>query len=198
MKRHIREIEDSVYKEFIQDLLNTYPTFKEDKYKFEPVDDLSSDETYKNKYLRLQNTIRLSNSVRENTNMYGKNPKMKTKLQELINQLVREELSLMEKKKKKEEPIDLDLDIDTPTGDEDINIDSTTSPADDTMDLEMDSSMDMGGGTGDEKEIGNHLQAALEAAKKLPDSETKSKLIRQIGNTALFFLKTQIPTGDQG
>jgi hypothetical protein len=64
-----------------------------------------------------------------------------------------------------------------------------------------DASMDAGGmdmgGSGDEKEIGNHLQAALEAAKRMPDSETKSKLIRQIGNTALFFLKTQIPTGDQ-
>jgi hypothetical protein len=66
------------------------------------------------------------------------------------------------------------------------------------MDLGMDSGMDMGGGTGDGKEIGNHLQAALEAAKNMPYSETKSKLIRQIGNTALFFLKTQIPTGDQG
>jgi len=27
----------------------------------------------------------------------------------------------------------------------------------------------------------------------MPDSENKNKLIRQIGNTALFFLKTQIP-----
>jgi hypothetical protein len=123
---------------------------------------------------------------------------MKNKLKEVISQLVREEFSLMEKKKKKEEPIDLDLDLDTPAGEEDINID--TAPSSDTadMDLGVDTSMDMGGGTGDEKEIGNHLQAALEAAKKLPDSETKSKLIRQIGNTALFFLKTQIPTGDQG
>jgi len=124
---------------------------------------------------------------------------MEDKFRKAIAQLVREELSLMEKKKKKEEePMDLDLDIETPTGDEDINIDDTAAPADDTMDLGMDSSMDMGGGTGDGKEIGNHLQAALEAAKNMPDSETKSKLIRQIGNTALFFLKTQIPTGDQG
>lgn len=122
---------------------------------------------------------------------------MKNKLREVISQLVHEELSLMEKKKKKEEePMDLDLNIDTPTGDEDINIDDTTAvPSDDTMDMDLGADM---GGTGDEKEIGNHLQAALEAAKKLPDSETKSKLIRQIGNTALFFLKTQIPTGDQG
>jgi len=121
---------------------------------------------------------------------------MEDKLRKVIAQLVREELSLVEKKKKKEEPIDLDLDIDTPTGDENINIDDTAVPSDDTM--SMDLGADMGRGTGDEKEIGNHLQAALEAAKKLPDSETKSKLIRQIGNTALFFLKTQIPTGDQG
>ena len=123
---------------------------------------------------------------------------MKTKLHKLINQLVREEFSLMEKKKKKEEPIDLDLDIDTPAGDEELNLD--VAPADDTSDMDMGADtgdMNMGG-SGDEKEIGNHLQAALEAAKKLPDSETKSKLIRQIGNTALFFLKTQIPTGDQG
>jgi hypothetical protein len=126
---------------------------------------------------------------------------MEDKFRKAISQLVREELSLMEKKKKKkEEPIDLDLDIETPTGDEDINIDDTAAPADDTMgmDLGTDNGMDMSGGTGDGKEIGNHLQAALEAAKNMPDSETKSKLIRQIGNTALFFLKTQIPTGDQG
>ena len=123
---------------------------------------------------------------------------MENTLKKVITQLVREEISLMEKKKKKEEPMDLDLNIDTPTGDENINIDDTAAPADDTMDLGVDSSMDMGGGTGSEKEIGTHLQAALEAAKNMPDSETKSKLIRQIGNTALFFLKTQIPTGDQG
>ena len=126
------------------------------------------------------------------------NKKMKNKLQELINQLVREELSLMEKKKKKEEePMDLNLDIDTPAGDEELNLD--TAPADDTLDMNMGTdtgNLDMGG-SGDGKEIGDHLQAALEAAKRMPDSETKSKLIRQIGNTALFFLKTQIPTGDQ-
>jgi hypothetical protein len=45
---------------------------------------------------------------------------MEDKLRKVIAQLVREELSLVEKKKKKEEPIDLDLDIDTPTGDENI------------------------------------------------------------------------------
>jgi len=57
--------------------------------------------------------------------------------------------------------------------------------------------MDMSGGDSTEKTIGKGLQMALDAAKQLPDSETKSKLIRQIGNTALFFLKTQIPTGSE-
>jgi hypothetical protein len=132
------------------------------------------------------------------------NIKMKSKLQELINQLVREELSLMEKKKKKEE-VDIDLDI------EDPEVADDTTAADDAVaadaeematgaDVAMnDTSMDLSaGGTGDAKEIGQHLQAALEAAKKMPAGETKDKLIRQIGNTALFFLKTQIPaSGDQ-
>jgi len=40
------------------------------------------------------------------------------------------------------------------------------------------------------------LSSALDAAKQLPDGENKDKLVRQIGNTALFFLKTQI-TKDQ-
>ena len=121
---------------------------------------------------------------------------MEDKFKKVITQLVREELSLIEKKKKKEEePIDIDLDLDTPEGDAELNIDA--APTDDMPDMGIDTGgMDMGG-SGDEKEIGNHLQAALEAAKRMPDSETKSKLIRQIGNTALFFLKTQIPTGDQ-
>jgi hypothetical protein len=44
-----------------------------------------------------------------------------------------------------------------------------------------------------EKRIGQGLQQALDAARDMPDSENKNKLIRQIGNTALFFLKTQIP-----
>ena len=126
------------------------------------------------------------------------NKKMKSKLQELINQLVREELSLMEKKKKKEDDIDIDLDLDTPEGETELNMDAeeapvTDIPAEPTLDADLSA-----GGTGDEKEIGKHLQAALEAAKNLPSGETKDKLIRQIGNTALFFLKTQIPaSGDQ-
>ena len=124
---------------------------------------------------------------------------MKNKLQELINQLVREELSLMEKKKKKdEEEVDLDLDLDTPEGDTDLDLSTEETPA---VDIAAEPTADMdlsAGGSGDEKEIGKHLQAALEAAKKLPAGETKDKLIRQIGNTALFFLKTQIPaSGDQ-
>ena len=135
------------------------------------------------------------------------NTKMKSKLQELINQLVREELSLMEKKKKEEE-VDIDLDIEDPEADAEVADDAV---ADDAVaadaeemaagaDVAMDdTNMDLSaGGTGDAKEIGQHLQAALEAAKKMPAGETKDKLIRQIGNTALFFLKTQIPaSGDQ-
>jgi hypothetical protein len=126
------------------------------------------------------------------------NTKMKSKLQELINQLVREELSLMEKKKKEEE-VDIDLDIEDPeVADDAIAADAEEMAA--GADVAMDNTgMDLSaGGTGDAKEIGQHLQAALESAKKLPASETKDKLIRQIGNTALFFLKTQIPaSGDQ-
>jgi hypothetical protein len=264
MKRNIREIEDNVYKEFIQDLLDNHPNL-ESKNQFEPADDLSFDKTYKHKYLRLQNAIRLSrpssSPIREN-GIYNKKLKVENKLRKAINIIIREELnelgpksmeyaashlgkdvmhdiakgilttsdydqiydelvyevgldpkvadevvnllarrskdiSLTEKKKpKKKEPIDIDLDLDTPEGDEELNLDTT--PTDDIPDMGMDTG-DMGmGGSGDEKEIGNHLQAALEAAKRMPDSETKSKLIRQIGNTALFFLKTQIPTGDQG
>jgi len=131
------------------------------------------------------------------------NKKMKNKLQELINQLVREELSLMEKKKKKEEDVDIDLDIDAPEADAPETDDAVAADAEEMAagaDVAMDdTSMDLSaGGTGDAKEIGQHLQAALEAAKKMPAGETKDKLIRQIGNTALFFLKTQIPaSGDQ-
>jgi hypothetical protein len=258
MKHLIKEISDEAYKSMIEDLLSKHTKFKE---KFEPIDDLGSDETYKNKYLRLQNMIRQSQAVRENSNIYNKNLKVENKLRKAINMIIREELnelgpkaiqstadylgkdvmhdiakgiltpsdydqlfdeltyelgldpktaeevlnllanrskdiSLTEKKKpKKEEPIDIDLDLDTPEGDAELNIDA--APTDDMPDMGMDTGgMDMGG-SGDEKEIGNHLQAALEAAKRMPDSETKSKLIRQIGNTALFFLKTQIPTGDQ-
>jgi len=191
----VKEVSESAYKSMIEDLLKNYPQLKD---KFEPIDNLGSDETYKNKYLRLQNTInRGSTPIRETTYL-SQNTKMKSKLQELINQLVREELSLMEKKKKEEE-VDIDLNIEDPeVADDAIAADAEemAAGADVAMD---DTGMDLSaGGTDDAKEIGQHLQAALESAKKLPASETKDKLIRQIGNTALFFLKTQIPaSGDQ-
>jgi hypothetical protein len=130
------------------------------------------------------------------------NIKMKSKLQELINQIIREELSLMEKKKKEEE-VDIDLDIEDPEAGTEVADDAIAADAEEMAagaDAAMDDTgMDLSaGGTGDAKEIGQHLQAALEAAKKMPAGETKDKLIRQIGNTALFFLKTQIPaSGDQ-
>jgi hypothetical protein len=61
--------------------------------------------------------------------------------------------------------------------------------------MDMDMGGDMGGSS-IEKQVGQGLQTALDAAKQLPDGENKDKLVRQIGNTALFFLKTQI-TKDQ-
>jgi hypothetical protein len=113
---------------------------------------------------------------------------MENKLRILINQLVKEELSLFEKKlKKDEEPpaedinVDLDIPAEEPATDA-ISTEPTAEPG-----------MDMGGGSDVEKRIGQHLQQALDAAREMPDSENKNKLIRQIGNTALFFLKTQIP-----
>ncbi len=128
----------------------------------------------------------------EENNIYGKN--IMNELRTVINKLVKEELALFEKKKKEEEPTDeLELDLDTPQGDESLDIETPVEePA---LDVEPD--MDMSGGDSTEKTIGKGLQMALDAAKQLPDSETKSKLIRQIGNTALFFLKTQIPTGGE-
>ena len=119
---------------------------------------------------------------------------MNKKLQELISQLVREEISLNEKKAKKEEPAeDIDINLEEPAapteeptmGPEDSGVDSP--PAD----------VNMGGGSSIEKQIGQGLQMALEAAKGLPDSENKDKLVRQIGNTALFFLKSQIQSGTE-
>jgi len=194
----IREVSDDAYKSMIEDLLKKHSTYEK---QFGPAEDLKSYDNLQAKYLALQNAIRRNNPnpIKETTYL-SQNTIMEDKFRKVINKLVREEISLMEKKKKKkEEPVDLDLDIDTPTGDENINIDDTAAaPSNDNMDMGMDSGIGMSGETGDGKEIGNHLQAALEAAKNMPDSETKSKLIRQIGNTALFFLKTQIPTGDQG
>ena len=115
---------------------------------------------------------------------------MENKLRNLISQLVKEELSLFEKKlKKDEEPaeeteLDLDIPMDEPV--------ATDIPAPDAA-----PEMDLSNGNSTEKQVGQGLQMALDAAKKMPDSETKEKLVRQIGNTALFFLKTQIP-GDKG
>jgi len=117
---------------------------------------------------------------------------MEKKLRTLIAQLVNEEISLMEKKRKKDEaPSEENVDIEAaasieepsaeeaPMGEPSMDIDSTESAS-------------------TEKRIGKGLQMALDAAKEMPDSENKNKLIRQIGNTALFFMKTQIPgTGDQ-
>ena len=129
----------------------------------------------------------------EESNIYNKNTM--NELKSIINKLVKEELALFEKKKKKEEPAtdELELDLDTPQGDESVDIETPIEePA-----LDAEPNMDMSGGNETEKTIGKGLQMALDAAKQLPDGETKDKLIRQIGNTALFFLKTQIPTGGQ-
>ena len=116
---------------------------------------------------------------------------MSTKLKSLIQQIIQEEVALFEKKKKKDElpPLDIDVDVETETPTEEAPID----------DLSTDPNMDMGadmGGDSIEKQVGQGLQTALDAAKQLPDGENKDKLVRQIGNTALFFLKTQI-TKDQ-
>ena len=116
---------------------------------------------------------------------------MSTKLKSLIQQIIKEEVALFEKKKKKDElpPLDVDVDVETPT--EEAPIDDI--PADPAMDMDMGADM---GGDSIEKQVGQGLQTALDATKQLPDGENKDKLVRQIGNTALFFLKTQI-TKDQ-
>ena len=121
---------------------------------------------------------------------------MEKKLRTLITQLVNEEISLMEKKRKKDEaPSDenVELDLNMPT--EEPAAEPAAEPiADPTAEPDM----DLSGGDSTEKRIGQGLQMALDAAKSMPDGENKTKLVRQIGNTALFFLKTQIPgTGDQ-
>ena len=51
-------------------------------------------------------------------NTFKTNNEMKNKLQELINRLVREEFSLMEKKKKDEEEINYPEETEEPTPDE--------------------------------------------------------------------------------
>jgi hypothetical protein len=121
---------------------------------------------------------------------------MEKKLRSLITQLVNEEISLMEKKRKKDEaPSDenVELNLDIPA--EEPTAEPTTEPI---VEPTTEPDMDLSGGNSTEKRIGQGLQMALDAAKEMPDGENKTKLVRQIGNTALFFLKTQIPgTGDQ-
>ena len=121
---------------------------------------------------------------------------MEKKLRSLITQLVNEEISLMEKKRKKDEAPseeNVELNLDMPT--EEPTTEPTTEP---TVEPITEPDMDLSGGDSTEKRIGQGLQMALDAAKEMPDGENKTKLVRQIGNTALFFLKTQIPgTGDQ-
>jgi hypothetical protein len=120
---------------------------------------------------------------------------MNTKLKSLIEQIIREETALFEKKKKKDElpPLDIDVDIDAEAPAEEAPIDDLST--DPSLDTDMGMGADMGGDS-IEKQVGQGLQTALDAAKQLPDGENKDKLVRQIGNTALFFLKTQI-TKDQ-
>jgi hypothetical protein len=116
---------------------------------------------------------------------------MNTKLKSLIQQIIKEEVALFEKKKKDElPPLDLDLEVD-----------AEEAPAEEAPvdNIDVEPTVDMGanmGGDSVEKQVGQGLQTALDAAKQLPDGENKDKLVRQIGNTALFFLKTQI-TKDQ-
>lgn len=108
---------------------------------------------------------------------------MEQKLLILLNQLIREEISLFEKKLKKDEDSqedDLELDLD-------VSSDETSSEA-----PAPESDLNTNGGSGAEKRVGQALQQALDAAREMPDSENKNKLLQQIGNTALFFLKTQI------
>jgi len=117
-----------------------------------------------------------------------------TELKSIIENIIREEFVSEKKKAKKSEELDIDIDMpaEEPAAEE--------APAEEpAMDMggEATPDMDMSGGDSTEKTIGKGLQMALDAAKQLPDSEMKSKLIRQIGNTALFFLKTQIPTSGE-
>jgi hypothetical protein len=119
---------------------------------------------------------------------------MSTKLKSLIQQIIKEEVALFEKKKKKDElpPLDVDVDVDAEVAPaEEAPIDDLST--DPNIDMNMGADM---GGDSIEKQVGQGLQTALDAAKQLPDGENKDKLVRQIGNTALFFLKTQI-TKDQ-
>ena len=134
----------------------------------------------------------------EENNMYNKNEM--NELRSVINKLIKEELALFEKKKK-ESTDDAEVELDASQSEESTNTEAPTEEPIETPTEEptpdAEPNMDMSGGNETEKTIGKGLQMALDAAKQLPDGETKDKLIRQIGNTALFFLKTQIPTGGQ-
>ena len=118
---------------------------------------------------------------------------MENKLRTLISQLVNEEISLMEKKRKKDEaPYDENIELELSTPSEDIPpTEPTIEPAAEPI-AEPDMGAIANGGSSAEKRVGQGLQMALDAAKELPDDENKTKLVRQIGNTALFFLKSQI------
>ena len=118
---------------------------------------------------------------------------MDKKLRTLISQLINEEFSLMEKKRKKDEaPSDENIELDLSTSSEDTTVaEPTTEPVAEPV-VEPDMGAVANGGSSAEKRIGQGLQMALDAAKELPDDENKTKLVRQIGNTALFFLKSQI------
>lgn len=127
---------------------------------------------------------------------------MEKKLKSLITQLIKEELFLMEKKRKKDEaPSEEDVELNLGPTEEEPTEEPTEEESVDTPIEEptSDQGADLSaGGDSTEKRIGQLLQQALEAAREMPDSENKTKLVRQIGNTALFFLKTQIPgTKDQ-
>lgn len=116
----------------------------------------------------------------------------KDKLKDLVSKIIREEMDIMEKKKKEK---DIELDVDTNV---DMDAETAQSELEDEPAADMETpDISMEGGDSTEKTIGKGLQMALDAAKQLPDGEMKSKLIRQIGNTALFFLKTQIPTSGE-
>jgi hypothetical protein len=116
-----------------------------------------------------------------------------TELKSIIENIIKEEFVSEKKKSKKSDDIEFELDaqVEEPNAEE-ATAELAAEPA-----ASVDADMDMGGGDSTEKTIGKGLQTALDAAKQLPDSEMKSKLIRQIGNTALFFLKTQIPTSGE-
>lgn len=116
-----------------------------------------------------------------------------TELRSIIENIIREEFVSEKKKAKKSDELNIDIDMpaEEPAAEEAPIEEPVATSAEPTPD------MDMTGGDSTEKQIGKGLQMALDAAKQLPDSEMKSKLIRQIGNTALFFLKTQIPTSGE-